>query len=63
MKFKKHINNIIDKAFKTDFTSFIGFVCFVIMIILTSVLVVHTIYKFINNPVPTAGAQEKKKTQ
>ncbi|CAG9476969.1 protein disulfide isomerase, putative [Plasmodium vivax] len=60
---KKHINYIIEKAFKTDFTSFVGFFCFVIMIILTSVLVVHTIYKFINGPGTAAHAKEKKKNK
>ncbi|EUD67123.1 hypothetical protein C922_02273 [Plasmodium inui San Antonio 1] len=59
---KRHINYIIEKAFKTDFTAFIGFICFVIMMILTSVLVVHTIYKFVNSPETAAPVKEKKKT-
>ncbi|GAW81044.1 hypothetical protein, conserved [Plasmodium gonderi] len=58
---KKHMNYIIEKAFKTDFISFIGFICSVIMIILTSVLVIHTIYKFVNTPYVVSKVEERNK--
>ncbi|SPJ11006.1 protein disulfide isomerase,putative, partial [Plasmodium sp. DRC-Itaito] len=46
IKLKKHIKYILKKAFRTDFISFIGFICSIIMMLFTSILVIHTIYRY-----------------
>ncbi|SCP04603.1 protein disulfide isomerase, putative [Plasmodium ovale] len=60
VKLKKHMDYIFEKAFKTDLISFIGFLCAVVMIILTSVLVINTIYKFINKSEAKHSSEKKK---
>ncbi|CRH00145.1 protein disulfide isomerase, putative [Plasmodium relictum] len=58
-RFKKHMNHILEKAFRTDYISFFGFLCSVILIIFTAILVIHTIYKFINKSGPYSKEKSK----
>ncbi|CRG96324.1 protein disulfide isomerase, putative, partial [Plasmodium gallinaceum] len=48
IRLKKHMTYILEKAFKTDYISFFGFLCSIILIVFTFILMIHTIYKFIN---------------